>query len=154
MKNKFVYIIIVLALLSFFAFKTFAKKPTTSNIITPTPTETPISTALPKNADKIEILHFHVTNQCASCINLSKFTKTILAKINSNKIIFRDINIELPENLKMAADYKVSDSALYFVVTKDGKEIKEEDTAVWRYVLTETDFDKYFEKKLQYLLNP
>lgn len=150
MKNKFVYIIVVLVIIVIFIVGT----PRSGGAVIPETTNIQLSTALPKNADKIEIIHFHVTNQCASCINLAKFTKTILAKINSDKIIFRDINIELPENLKMAADYKVSDSALYFVVTKDGKETREEDTAVWRYVLNETDFDKYFEKKLQYLLNP
>ena len=118
------------------------------------PTKTPISTTLPKNADKIQIIHFHPTKQCASCINLGNFTKTILEKTNSNKITFTSIDIGSPDNFKMAADYKVTDSALYFVITKDGKEMKEEDTAVWRYVLDETEFTKYFENKLQYLLNP
>jgi len=118
------------------------------------PTKTPITTSLPKNADKIQIIHFHPTKQCASCINLGKFTKTILEKLNSNKITFTSIDIGSPDNFKMATDYKVTDSALYFVVTKDGKEIKEEDTAVWRYVLDESEFSKYFENKLQYLLNP
>ena len=113
-----------------------------------------ISTILPKNADKIQIIHFHPTKQCVSCINLGKFTKTILEKINSNKITFTSIDIGSPQNFKVAADYKVTDSALYFVITKNNQEFKEEDTTVWRYVLDETEFNKYFENKLQYLLNP
>lgn len=113
-----------------------------------------ISTTLPKNADKIQIIHFHPTKQCISCINLGKFTKAILEKVNSNKIVFTSIDIGSPQNFKMAADYKVTDSALYFVITKNNQEFKEEDTTVWRYVLNETEFNKYFENKLQYLLNP
>lgn len=116
--------------------------------------EISLSTTLPKNADKIEIMHFHVTKQCDSCISLGKYTKEIITNINSDKIIFKDINIELPQNFKIAADYKVSESALYFLVFKNDQEIKEEDTAVWRYVLNENEFKKYFENKLQYLLNP
>jgi hypothetical protein len=152
MKNKYIYVIVIIIIGIIFYVGTRQGRRTGTFI--PETTNIQLNTILPKNADKIEIIHFHVTNQCVSCINLSKFTKALLSKINSNKIVFKEINVDLPENFKIASDYKVTDSALYFVVTKDGKELNEEDTAVWRYVLNKTDFDKYFENKLQYLLNP
>lgn len=121
-----------------------------------TPTRT-ISTILPSGAEKIEVLHFHATQQCMSCINIGKFTKATIEEkfpeeFKSGKIVFREINIDLPENYKIAQDYKVSGSALFINAIKDGQDNKEEDTTVWRLVTNETQIKDYFEAKLKALL--
>jgi len=122
----------------------------------PTPTQV-VSTSLPSGSEKIEVLHFHATQQCISCINIGKFTKAVIEEkfpeeLKNGKIIFKTINIDLPENYKIANDYKVSGSALYLNVIKSGKDNREEDTTVWRLVTNETQLKSYFEAKLKKLL--
>lgn len=120
------------------------------------PTQT-IITALPSGSEKIEVLHFHATQQCISCINIGKFTKAVIEEkfpeeMKSGKITFKTINIDLPENYKIANDYKVSGSALYINAIKDGNDNREEDTTVWRLVTNEAQLKSYFEAKLKALL--
>jgi len=127
-----------------------------NNLATPIPTQT-ISTTLPSGAEKIEVLHFHATQQCMSCINIGKFTKATVEEkfpeeFKSGKITFREINIDLPENQKIAQDYKVSGSALYINAIKNGQDNKEEDTTVWRLVTNGAQLKSYFEAKLKALL--
>lgn len=122
----------------------------------PIPSQT-ITTTLPSGSEKIEVFVFHATQRCISCINIGKYAKAVIeekfpAELKSGKITFREVNIDLPENYKMAQDYKVSGSALYINAIKDGKENHEEDTTVWRLVVNETQMKTYFESKLKALL--
>lgn len=116
-----------------------------------------VTTSLPSDAEKIEVLHFHATQQCISCINIGKFTKAVIdekftQEVKDGKIVFKEVNIDLPENFKIAQDYKVSGSALYLNAVKDGKDNHEEDTTVWRLVTNETQLKSYFEAKIKKLL--
>lgn len=160
MKKYFIFgLIAIIIVLVFAVFEQFRPKeekalPVESN--QPTPTQT-ISTALPSGAEKIEVFHFHATRQCTSCINIGKFTKSTIEEkfpeeSKSGKIVFREINIDLPENSKIAQDYKVSGSALFINAIKDGQDHREEDTTVWRLVTNETQLKDYFEAKLKALL--
>lgn len=116
-----------------------------------------VVTSLPRRAEKIEVLIFHTTSRCISCINIGKYSKAVIEEkfqkeLNSGKITFREVNIDLPENLKMAQDYGVSGSALFINAIKDGKDNHEEDTTVWRLVANEAQMKSYFESKLKSLL--
>jgi hypothetical protein len=151
-----IVVILVLILSVFEPFKSKEGRVLLVESKLPTPTQT-ISTILPSGAEKIEVLHFHASKQCMSCINIGKFTKATIEEkfpeeFKSGKIVFREINIDLPENYVIAQDYKVSGSALFINVVKDGQGNKEEDTTVWRLVTNETQFKDYFEEKLKTLL--
>ncbi len=147
---------IVLGLTIFQPFRSTKKVILSAKDQPPTPIQT-ISTTLPSGSEKMEILHFHATRQCTSCINIGKFTKATIEdkfpeEYRSGKIVFREINIDLPENYKIANDYKVSGSALYLNAVKDGTENHEEDTTVWRLVTHEIQLKNYFEARLRALL--
>ncbi|MDD4136024.1 MAG: nitrophenyl compound nitroreductase subunit ArsF family protein [Candidatus Shapirobacteria bacterium] len=116
-----------------------------------------IKTSLPSGSEKIEVFVFHNTNRCISCINIGKYTKAVIEEkfpeyLKSGKIIFKEVNIDLPQNFKMAQEYKVSGSALFINAVKDGKYNHEEDTTVWRLVTNEAQLKSYFETKLKALL--
>lgn len=116
-----------------------------------------IDTSLPSGSEKIEVFVFHATQRCISCINIGKYTKSVIEEkfsedLKSGKITFREVNIDLPENFKMAKDYGVSGSALYINAIKDGQDNHEEDTTVWRLVTDETNLKEYFEAKIKKLL--
>ena len=116
-----------------------------------------IDTSLPSGAEKIEVFVFHSTQRCISCINIGKYTKSVIEEkfpedLKSGKITFKEINIDLPENFNIAKDYGVSGSAIYINAIKGGKDNHEEDTTVWRLVTNEANLKEYFEAKIKKIL--
>lgn len=108
-------------------------------------------------ADKIEVIHFHATQQCWSCITVGEYAlKTIKEKFPeeyaNGTIIFKDINGELPANRDMVMKYQARGSSLFVNAITDGKDKIEEDVTVWRLVSNENQFISYFENKLNKLL--
>jgi len=108
-------------------------------------------------AEKIEVVHFHGTRQCWTCITVGKYAlKTIREKLSKDyqdgTIIFKDINVELPENTDIVIKYQARGSSLFVNAITGGRDIIEEDIKVWSLVTDETQFVDYFEKKLKNLL--
>lgn len=109
------------------------------------------------SAEKIEIVHFHATQQCWSCITVGEYAlKTIKEKFpeeyKNGIIVFRDINGELPENKDMVMKYQARGSSLFVNAITAGKDNIEEDVTVWRLVSNESQFISYFQNKLNKLL--
>jgi len=127
-----------------------------NNQTTKSQKELPMSTAK-ISAEKIEVVHFHATQQCWSCITVGEYAlKTIKEKFpeeyTSGSIVFRDINGELPENKDMVVKYQARGSALFVNAITAGKDNIEEDVTVWRLVSNENQFISYFQDKLNKLL--
>jgi len=155
MKKFIIVPIIILLISAVIFFKPFEPKQKVIYLETkPTPS---VNTSLPSGAEKIEVFVFHATQRCISCINIGKYTKSVIEEkfpeeLKSGKITFREVNIDLSENKKMAKDYSVTGSALFINAIKDGNDNHEEDTTVWRLVTNETQMKSYFEAKLRKLL--
>lgn len=125
----------------------------TQNLASPSLTPT----AIPLPADKIEVVHFHATQQCWSCITVGEYAlKTIKEKFPeeyaSGKIIFKDVNGELKENQEIVMKYQARGSSLFVNAVRGDKDEIAEDTNVWRLVNNESKFTDYFEGKLKTLL--
>ncbi|PIS14348.1 hypothetical protein COT64_03120 [Candidatus Shapirobacteria bacterium CG09_land_8_20_14_0_10_39_12] len=108
-------------------------------------------------AEKIEVVHFHATQQCWSCLTVGEYAlKTIKEKFpeeyKSGKIVFRDINGELPANRDIVVKYQAGGSSLFVNAIKAGKDHIKEDIDVWRLVTDESQFINYFQNKLNKLL--
>jgi hypothetical protein len=107
--------------------------------------------------DKIEVVHFHGTQQCVSCISVGKFAlETIKIKFpteyESGKIVFKDINGELSENQEIVLKYQARGSSLFINAIRGDVDDIKEDTTVWRLVSDESKYVLYFEDKLKTLL--
>jgi len=70
----------------------------------------------------------------------------------SGKIVFRDINGELPANRDIVVKYQAGGSSLFVNAIKAGKDHIKEDIDVWRLVTDESQFINYFQNKLNKLL--
>ncbi len=108
-------------------------------------------------AEKIEVVHFHATQQCWACITLGKYAlKTIQEKFpeeyQKGTIVFKDINGELPENKDIVIKYQARGSSLFVNAIVSGKDNIEEDVNVWRLVANESQFVNYFQNKINKLL--
>jgi len=85
-------------------------------------------------ADKIEVVHFHGTQQCWSCITVGEYAlKTIKEKFpqeyQSGKIVFKDVNGELKENQELVMKYQTRGSSLFVNAINDGQDSIKEDTS-------------------------
>lgn len=107
--------------------------------------------------EKIEVVHFHATQQCWSCITVGEYAlKTITERFPEEYkrgiIVFRDINGELPENKDLVMRYKAGGSSLYINAITAGDDNIEEDVNVWRLVTNEKQFLDYLEAKIKKVL--
>ncbi|PJC68220.1 hypothetical protein CO015_04765 [candidate division WWE3 bacterium CG_4_8_14_3_um_filter_42_11] len=164
------WLIIILIIIGFgglyFFSKSHSPQETNSNQASQN-TQTPVSSSQysqntnPETqnlkADTIEVVHFHATQQCWSCITVGKYAlKTIEEKFPdeyaNGKIVYKDINVESPENKEIARRYQATGASLYINAIKNGKDFIEEDTTVWRLINSESQYTTYFEGKLKTLL--
>jgi len=121
---------------------------------------TEIMSSIPQSitpADKIEVVHFHGTEQCVSCITVGKYAlQTIKDRFpdeyESGKIVFKEINGELPENRAIVIRYQARGSSLFVNAIRGDKDDIAEDTTVWRLVNSETQYTDYFAGRLNTLL--
>lgn len=162
MKNKPVLIsliAIVLLIGGFFIVKSSSKSQetavtATSGSVASNTSSAPMS-MIP--ADKIEVVHFHGTQQCVSCITVGKLAKQTIdekfpEEVKSGKIVFKEINGELPENEVIVTKYQARGSSLFVNSIRGEKDDIKENTTVWRLVGNESQYITYFEKELKTLL--
>jgi len=161
MKNKLAIIVLVLLTASFVLAGCGGQVSDTVNTpLQPSSTvsvEGLMSEAMQQKADKIEVVHFHATQQCWSCTTVGKYAlKTIQERFpkeyKNGMIVFRDINGELPENRDMVIKYQARGSSLFVNGITGEQDHIQEDVRVWRLVNDEQAFMDYFEGKLKELL--
>jgi thioredoxin-related protein len=101
------------------------------------------------NIEKLEIYHFHGTNQCYSCKTVGAYAEetvnTYFAdELKSGKIVFGHINGELPENKDLVVKYGVTSASLWLgTYTKDGQFSAEQNTNVWYKISNKEDYMNY-----------
>ena len=103
----------------------------------------------PSTVEKIEVYHFHGTNQCYSCITAGAYAEetinTFFAdELKSGKIVFGHINGDLPENQELVKKYEATGSSLWIgTYTSDGKFNKEQNTNVWYKIGNKQEYLNY-----------
>jgi len=94
---------------------------------------------------KVEVYHFHGTNQCPSCIKVGELAeKTVNTyfkdELESGKLVFGHINGELPENQDLVNRYGVSSASLWIGTYVNGEFHKEQNVNVWYKINNEEDY--------------
>lgn len=139
-KNNYAYIIIVVAILLIIGLtipKYFTGNVTASGV------------EISGDIEKIEIYHFHGTNQCYSCITMGDLAEETINtyfsdELKSGKIIFDHINGELSQNSVLVKKFGATGSSLWIGVTyKDGTFTKEENVNVWYKINNKQDYMNY-----------
>lgn len=107
-----------------------------------------------KPAEKIEVFLFHNTQRCYSCVTIGKYAKATVEQnfpleVQSGKIEFKEINIDLPENKALASKFKAAGSALFINSIVNGDDNIQQDTQVWRLVSDEQAFISYLTDKIE-----
>jgi hypothetical protein len=112
-------------------------------------------TEISGDIEKIEVIHFHGTNQCSSCIAVGDLAEETINtyfsdELKSGKITFQHLNAELSENYNLAKKYGVTGSSLW-IGTYYTDEIfkKEENINVWYKINNKADYMNYLKSVLE-----
>ena len=105
-------------------------------------------TNLSSNVEKVEVIHFHGTQQCASCIAVGDLAeKTVNTyfseELESGKVTFAHINAELAINKDLVTKYGVNSASLWIGVYDENGFHKEMNANVWYKISNETDYMSY-----------
>lgn len=98
--------------------------------------------------ERVEIYHFHRTQQCYSCITLGAYAEETVntyfaPELQSGRVVFGHINIDLPENSALVKQYSPTGSSLWIgVYTGDGFS-KEENINVWYKIGNKDEYMTY-----------
>jgi len=139
MKREIIFIVLIVFLLQGCA-------QTNQNSSTAGELRTNQSIAAP--VEKIEVYHFHGTNQCYSCKTVGAYAEetvnTYFAdELKSGKIVFAHINGELPENRDKVIQYGATGSSLWIGVYDSSGFHKEENVNVWYKINNKDDYLLY-----------
>ncbi|MFH1065358.1 MAG: nitrophenyl compound nitroreductase subunit ArsF family protein [Nanoarchaeota archaeon] len=110
--------------------------------------ENPAQNPRSVSIDKLEIYHFHGTNQCYSCKTVGAYTEDTINtyfadELKTGKIVFAHVNVDLPENKELAAKYGATGSSLWLgVYDKEGFH-KENNVNVWYKINNKWEFTGY-----------
>ncbi len=110
-----------------------------------------------EKADKIEIVHFHSTYQCYSCIYIGEMAlksleKNFAKELEDGKITFKEIDVDKKENYEIVSKYGATGSSLFFGLTMGEKEKTSQDTRVWSLIGRDEEFEDYIVNKINTLL--
>jgi len=116
--------------------------------------DTKTSTNVKPKADKIEIMYFHSTARCVSCVTLEEYVKETVdeffqKEIASGEISFQEVNVDLPENKALALKFKAVGSSLKINEIYDETDHIEEDVRVWRYLNDKDSFKNYLKNRIE-----
>lgn len=104
---------------------------------------------------KVEVIHFHGTHQCYSCITVGDYAEETVNtffsdELESGKIVFMHINGELPENQEAVQKYGAAGSSLWIgTYTADGKFSKEQNINVWYKIGDEQEYMNYLKSVIE-----
>lgn len=100
------------------------------------------------SVERVEVYHFHRTQQCYSCITLGAYAEETVVtyftpELQSGRVVFSHINIDLPENSALVKQYGPTGSSLWIgVYTGDGFS-KEENINVWYKIGNKDEYMAY-----------
>ncbi len=104
--------------------------------------------------ERIEIIHFHGTNQCYSCIMVGDYAEETVntyfaGELKSGKITFSHINGELQENREITMKYGATGSSLWIGVYDDKGFHKEQNIQVWYKINNKEEYMAYLKGAIQ-----
>ncbi len=99
--------------------------------------------------EKVEVIHFHGTHQCYSCITVGDYAEETVNtffsdELESGRVVFMHINGELPENQEAVQKYGATGSSLWIgTYASGGKFSKEQNINVWYKIGNKQEYMNY-----------
>jgi hypothetical protein len=106
------------------------------------------------NIDKLEIYHFHGTNQCYSCITVGNYAEETVniyfaEELESGKIVFDHLNGDLPHNRDLVIKYGATGSSIWLGTYKGDEFKAEENVNVWYKIRDKQGYMNYLKEVIE-----
>jgi hypothetical protein len=106
------------------------------------------------NIDKLEIVNFHATNRCYSCITAGAYAKETVEtyfqeELKRGIIEFKEIDALQPENREITLKYGPTSSSVWIGIYKGNTFSAEEDTNIWYKLRNKQDFMLYLKDVIE-----
>ena len=98
-----------------------------------------------ENADRIDVVYFHRTERCDSCLWAGQTSRKTVesyfaSELASGKVTFREVDVQKPVNRALALKYGASGSSLFIDYVSQGKDNIVEAQQTYPYVGNEARF--------------
>ena len=118
----------------------------------------PTQNSPPAGGVRVEVIHFHGTHQCYSCITVGDYAEETVStyfsrELAEGRLSFMHINAELPENRELAAKYGVTSASLWIGVYDANGFHKEQNTQVWYKINDKAGYMSYLKGVIEKRLN-
>lgn len=130
-----------------------------TNAASPAPSSEPAQPlAITGPVEKVEIYHFHATQQCVSCIAVGDLAEETVNEnfkdeLASGRLVFAHVNGQLPENNELVRKYGATGSSLWIGVYDASGFHKEENVKVWYLINNKDAYSLYLADLINKRLN-
>jgi hypothetical protein len=112
------------------------------------PVSTPVPTLTPQNQTGLELIFFHPVPGCDSCERVGLLANETVnmyfgPELAAGKIIFHDVNLNLPENLGIANRYGAYTESLWIGEYNETGFHATEIVDIWYYAYNHEEYLKY-----------
>lgn len=103
------------------------------------------ATAPIQNADRIDVVYFHRTERCDSCLWAGQMSRKTVesyfaAELASGRVTFQEVDVQKPENRALAYKFRASGSQLFLNYVGGGKDNIVEARQTYPFVGNEARF--------------
>lgn len=115
------------------------------------------STVIPPKS-KVIAYYFHGNFRCTTCRTIEQYSRDAIhsyfkRELESEKLEFRPVNIEEPENRHLVREYQLVSKSLVLSLVTDGKELRWKNLAdVWTLVSNKDKFFQYVKDEVESFL--
>jgi hypothetical protein len=107
---------------------------------------------------RVEVFYFHGNQRCASCIAVGDLAETTVNtsfkdELASGRLVFADVNYDLPENAALKTKYNVTGSSLWIGVSNGSAFHMEQDIRVWSLINNKDAYSAYLSGVITKRLN-
>jgi len=118
----------------------------------------PAQNSSPAGGVRVEVIHFHGTHQCYSCITVGDYAEETVntyfsQELSNGRLTFAHVNGELPENQELVMKYDVTSASLWIGVYDANGFHKEQNTQVWYKISDKADYMAYLKGIIEKRLN-
>ena len=116
--------------------------------------EEPASGAPSAPADRVDIVYFHRTNRCYSCIYAEDMTRRTIEtyfeeELNSGELTFKSVDVQDDSNAAIIEKYGAYTSSLFINSVRDGTDHIEPMTDIWLVLGDDAAFAEVVKGKIQ-----
>jgi hypothetical protein len=108
-----------------------------------------------KEQGYVVMYYFHGNYRCSSCRTIEQYSREAIEdnfpyQLETKKLVFKTINVDLPENQHFIQDYQLYTRSLVIAEFRDRKQIAWKNLPkVWEYLNDRSKFYEYVRSEIQ-----